>query len=256
MGIIKKPILRKGNIKIKKQIIKIKSEPLKYKIKAIPKRTSTLDELIYSIPDFDKKELRIFKINGKYYDLSKEREEKKVTANYLKLRDLIYNNGKIYNVKDIHTHIGNDPLPSIGDISTAIEFNRHIPNLSSFPISIIDPNTKRICGRTVIYFNKDLKDNFESDSLILKSNKKINFEEQSLEAHIRNAYHDYANENGYITQGINPLTKKLGLVPSKDFIKFHRFQFEYIRSLLHYNIKIQTYPGYRLNRKTMTIEKV
>jgi len=240
---------------LKKQITK--AEPFKDKIKAIYKKTSTLDELIYSIPDFDKTELRIFKINGKYYDLSREREKNKVTANYLKLRDLIYNNGKIYNVKDIHTHIGNDPLPSIGDISTAIEFHRHLPNLSSFPILIIDPITKKICGRTIIYFNKDLKENFEPDSLILKSNKKINFEEQSLEEHIRNAYYDYASKNGYITrEKKNPVTGKSRLVPSKDFIKFHQFQFEYIRSLLNYNIKIQAYPGYRLNKKTMTIEKI
>lgn len=237
---------------VKKQ--KIKIETLKDKIKVIPKK-SKLDALVYSIPDFDKKELRIFKINGEYYDLSKIREKNKVTANFIKLRDLLYNNGKIYNIKDIHTHIGNDPLPSIADISTALEFHLHLPNLSSFPILIIDPNTKKVCGRTVFYFNKDTKNKFSSvkDRLYLKSNN-LDFEEQSLEAHIRKEYYDYASKNGYITKGINPLTGKFGLVPSKDFIKFHKFQFEYIRSLLNYNIKIQAYPGYRLNRKTMTIE--
>ncbi|MFA7709401.1 MAG: hypothetical protein WCX82_04695 [archaeon] len=237
-----KPIRR---INIRRQVLKKKSK--------IPEKKSKLDSFVESLPDFDKKELRIIKINDTYYEISKDRTEHSVGGDALKYTmflNLEKRYGKIYSVKDIHTHIGDNPLPSITDILTTISLYLHTPQALSFPILVIDPNTKRICGRSIVYLGKD------SIQKITKDQKLQNLKEEIIAHNIISKFDYYLSKNQLIASGKKLKSGEIINRYLKDAKSFRTFQYEYLKSKFGYKIKFQPYPGYRFDRNTMTFKKI
>ncbi len=202
-------------------------------------------------------------INGKYFDVSKERQETQVNHDYYKINDAIFENKFEYiqkgpkiliinhKIKIGHTHHGKgrtSATPSINDIRTF--FYAYLKYGSTFCVIVgRDYEANKITGKTIIEipikYEKTIKN---------KYGKMVGKQEWNTHWDCVDTLLKSQTKKGLLNKGLKITDKNKELNDVKN--EYHKTYFQKLSQLFDLNIKIQEAPGYKFNKETMFFEKI